>query len=257
VKQIYEQPTRILIRHMIDELAGSPDKIFTREDALDWFGKNYPKLKRSTVTTHLTRFSTNAEARIHTGFRPGEEDLLYQIDSKSYRRCDPLKDPAPLHSKADVSAVAEKKADVPQEEAPSEFAYERDLQNFLAKNLTLFEPGLELYQDDEGVTGIEFDCGGRFIDILAIDAQKGLVVIELKVSRGYDRVVGQILRYIGWIKANHAEVGQGVRGIIAAREITDDLRLACSSLPDVSLYEYELSVKLLKVNCQQSTKAGI
>lgn len=73
------------------------------------------------------------------------------------------------------------------------------------------------------------------------------MVIELKVSRGYDRVIGQLLRYMAWIEKNHAEPGQGVRGMIAAREISEDLKLACSYLPTVSLYEYELSVSLKKV----------
>ena len=49
-------------------------------------------------------------------------------------------------------------------------AYEADLRNYLAKNLSIIEPGLKLYQD-EGITGIEFDVGGRRIDILAVDAK--------------------------------------------------------------------------------------
>jgi hypothetical protein len=89
--------------------------------------------------------------------------------------------------------------------------------------------------------------GGRFIDILALDAQRCFVVIELKVSRGYDRVIGQLLRYMAWIEKHHAEPGQRVRGIIATREISEDLKLACAYLPNVSLYEYELSVSLQKV----------
>jgi hypothetical protein len=117
----------------------------------------------------------------------------------------------------------------------------------------LIEPGLQLFQD-EGITGIEFPAGGRFIDILAVDKDKRLVVIELKVSRGYDRVVGQILRYMAWIDKNQAETGQGVRGIIAARDISEDLRLACSYLPNVSLYEYELSVALRKIVVGLTTK---
>jgi endonuclease len=124
--------------------------------------------------------------------------------------------------------------------------YESDLRDFLAKNLSVIEPGLRLYQD-EGITGVEFPVGGRSIDILAVDARDGLVVIELKVSKGYDRVIGQLLRYMGWIEKHHAEPGQPVRGIIAAREISEDLKLACSLLSNVSLYEYKLSVVLQKV----------
>ncbi|HNR14725.1 MAG TPA: endonuclease NucS, partial [Thermodesulfobacteriota bacterium] len=84
-------------------------------------------------------------------------------------------------------------------------------------------------------------------DILAVDRNNNYVVIELKVSRGYDRVVGQILRYIAWIEKNHAEPDQTVRGVIIAKEITDDLRLATSRIKDIELFEYELSVSLKQV----------
>jgi endonuclease len=131
-------------------------------------------------------------------------------------------------------------------EPPSEFAYESDLRDFLAKNLSLLEPGLRLYQE-EGITGIEFPAGGRLIDILAVDGQNNFVVIELKVSKGYDRAVGQLLRYMSWIDENHAEPPQEVRGIIIAREISPDLVLACSRVSGVELYDYQLSVKLQKV----------
>jgi RecB family endonuclease NucS len=129
----------------------------------------------------------------------------------------------------------------------SKFAYEKDLQNFLSKNLHQIEPGLKLYEEED-VTGIEFPAGNRYIDILSLDKKNDYVIIELKVSRGYDRVIGQILRYIAWIKKNHAEVDQNVRGIIIAREITEDLLLACSEIPDIDLYEYKLSVSLDKIN---------
>jgi RecB family endonuclease NucS len=64
--------------------------------------------------------------------------------------------------------------------------------------MAAIEPGLRLYEE-ESVKGIEFPVGGRFIDLLGVDEAGALVVIELKVSRGYDRVVGQLLRYGGWI----------------------------------------------------------
>jgi RecB family endonuclease NucS len=128
-----------------------------------------------------------------------------------------------------------------------EFAYEKDLQNFLSKNLSLIRPGLHLYEE-EGITGIEFPVGNRYIDILALDKDNNYVVIELKVSKGYDRVVGQLLRYMAWIKKNQADASQHVRGVIVARQISDDLLLACSELDNVELYEYQLSVSLQKIS---------
>lgn len=128
--------------------------------------------------------------------------------------------------------------------AASEFAYEHDLRDYLSRNLHMVEQGLRLYSD-EGVSGVEFPVGGRFVDILAVDTSGGYVVIELKVSRGHDRVLGQLLRYMGWIDENHADPGQRVRGVIVANNVSEDLRLACTRVPDVQLFEYSLSVSLL------------
>jgi len=130
----------------------------------------------------------------------------------------------------------------------SEFAKEKDLQNFLLKHLEKIEPGLELFDDGER-DGEEYPAGRRRIDILATDREGQLVVIELKVSRGHDRTIGQILNYIGWVKENLAEPNQEVRGIIIAKEITEDLRLTCL-LPQipVSLREYSISFSLREIS---------
>jgi len=72
-------------------------------------------------------------------------------------------------------------------------------------------------------------------------------VLELKVKRGYDRVVGQLLRYVNWVKVNLAQPGQGVRGIIVCRSITEDLRLACADDANIELMEYKLSAQVTKV----------
>jgi hypothetical protein len=242
---IYSKPVRGLIPEMIADLAPQPGRVFSKDAAIQWFAQRYPKIKQGTISAHLIRFSTNAASRLHYNARP-DEDLLFQVDGSHFRLYDSGKDPSPVHSKSDVTIVQAQPGEPREPEAPSEFAYESDLRDFLAKNLSVVEPGLQLYQE-EGITGVEFPVGGRFIDILAVDIEKRLVVIELKVSRGYDRVVGQLLRYMAWIQKHHAEPGQAVRGIIAARDISDDLKLACSYLPAVALYEYELSVVLRKV----------
>jgi RecB family endonuclease NucS len=109
------------------------------------------------------------------------------------------------------------------------------------------EPGLKPYDKIDGVSAVEFPVGGRYVDILAVDKSNNLVVVELKVSRGYDRVVGQLLRYMAWVAKHVAAEGQGVRGVIIANSISEDLLLACSRLEGVDLYEYRLSVSLSKV----------
>ncbi|MCC7164628.1 MAG: DUF91 domain-containing protein [Anaerolineae bacterium] len=249
---IYDKPVWLLMRDMVTALGLQKGQILTRQEVLAWFKTKYPKIKAGTVNAHLSRMSTNAPTRVHYSAKK-EDDLFFQIDGSHFRLYDPATDPPPIYegsaptSEGSSPVVSDQAEESEGTESPTEFAYERDLRNFLAKNLSLLEPGPRLYEE-EGITGIEFPVGGRFIDILALDTKNNYVVIELKVSRGYDRVIGQLLRYIGWIKQNQAESSQGVRGIIVAREITQDLLLACSELPNISLFEYQLAVTLKSVN---------
>lgn len=231
---------------MASNLDISEGQIINRQQVISWFASNYPKIKASTISAHLIKMSTNANSRPHYQANPnGDDDLFYQIDGSHFRLYNPLSDPLPIYKRQDEIIEAEETDEYGLEQ-PKEFAYERDLKNFLAKNLHLLAQNLRLYED-EGITGIEFPVGGRFIDILAVDENNNYVVIELKVSRGYDRVIGQLLRYVAWIEKNLAESGQLVKGMIVAREISEDLLLATSKVPDVELFEYELLVNLKKV----------
>jgi hypothetical protein len=240
---LYDKPVRLLMRGMASEMGLRKRDILERDEVLEWFRKKYPKVKEGTVTAHLLQLSTNVPSRIHYNLRPtGEDDFFFRIDPSHFRLYDPENDPAPIHKDRPASLEPHESDAAP---GSSEFAYERDLRNFLSKNLGLIEPRLSLYKEEE-ITGIEFPVGGRYIDILAVDSDKDYVVVELKVSRGYDRAVGQLLRYMAWIEQNQADPGQKVRGIIVAKEISEDLRLACSKVSGVDLYTYELSVSLSK-----------
>jgi len=244
---IYEKPVKLLFHDMVKELSVQKGDILERDKIISWFRQKYPLIKQGTITAHLVRLSINAKSRIHHTVDQGKDDLFFQIDTKKYRLYDQASDPSPIYTKSQDSQEEEIIAtEIENLTEENEFAYERDLQHFLAKNLSLIELGLTLYTE-EGITGLEFPVGSRFIDILAKDKGNNYVVIELKVSRGYDRVVGQILRYMAWIRKNHAEQNQKVRGVIIAREITEDLLLACSETQNVDLFEYNLSVTLRKI----------
>jgi hypothetical protein len=231
---------------MVADLGLRPGDVLDRGQVMEWFRSKYPLVKEGTIAAHLLRLSTNAKSRLHYSVRSdGTDDLFFQIDGSRFRLYEHAKDPLPITASATPHIAAEVPVVSDSPEA-SQFAYEHDLRDYLGRNLTLIEPGLRLYTE-EGITGIEFPAGGRFIDILAVDRDGRYVVIELKVSKGYDRVVGQLLRYMGWIEQHHAEPDQEVRGVIVAKEITDDLKLACARLEAVQLLEYELSVTLKPV----------
>ena len=244
---IYEKSVKLLFRDMIKDLSVQKGDVIGREKVNSWFKEKYPRIKSGTISAHLFKLSINAPSRIHYSVDPnGNDDLFYQIDSKKFRLYDASSDPDPIYSKKESKEKNKLDPEPTKEDNGKEFAYEKDLQNFLSKNLSLIEPGLSLYIEED-ISGIEFPVGNRFIDILATDKNNNYVVIELKVSRGYDRVVGQILRYMAWIRKNHADEGQKVRGIIIAREISNDLVLACSETNNIELYEYKLLVSLEKI----------
>ncbi|MFG0251478.1 MAG: DUF91 domain-containing protein, partial [Phycisphaerales bacterium JB038] len=181
---LYDKPVHGLMREMVDDFKQTGKAHFNTSDALHWFSRNYPKVKEGTIRAHLRQFSANDPNRLHLNTKPGQA-LLFKLGPSDYRMYDPERDP-PEILPGSQPVPAESPVDEDSESpgaAPSEFAYEKDLQSFLTRNLHLLEPGLRLYED-EGINGIEFDAGGRRIDILAVDAEGGRVVIELKVSRG-------------------------------------------------------------------------
>lgn len=136
-------------------------------------------------------------------------------------------------------------------EDPGTFAMEKHLQDFLIENWAQCPLGkkFDIYEDENG-SGREYqtDDKGR-IDILAISKdKKTLLVVELKKGRASDVVVGQTMRYIGYVQEMLAENGQQVRGAIIALE--DDIKLRRALIPVASLidfYLYEITFKLRKV----------
>lgn len=256
MSRIYDKSTKELVKEFVKTFIPSPAKgffkerkllseggHFTRKEIIVWFKDNYPKIKQGTINAHLLLMSTNAPSRIHHSLRPnGADDLLFQLDRNNFRLYNKETDPASIYKTNEDGVDDEDDEDT----NTHEFAYENDLKNYLSKNLNVIDNSLSLYVDGD-ITGIEFPVGGKFIDILAVDKQNNLVIIELKVSKGYDKVIGQILRYIAWIEKNLASSKQRVRGIIIASHISEDLKLATSKIKDVTLYEYELSLKLKKI----------
>lgn len=132
-------------------------------------------------------------------------------------------------------------------EDPSVFALEKHLEDFLVQNWkkTLLGKKYNIYEVDGEIVGQQFPSDTGNIDLLAISKDGGeILVIELKKGRASDVVVGQIQRYMGYIKEELMEEGQTIRGAIIALE--DDLRIrrALSVVDNIDFYKYEVSFKL-------------
>ncbi len=132
-------------------------------------------------------------------------------------------------------------------EDPSMFALERHLEDFLIANWkqTEIAQNYDIYEDDE-LFGQQFPTDTGPIDILAISKdKKELLVIELKKGRASDSVVGQIQRYMGYIKSEFLESDQKVRGIIIALEEDLKLKRALSVTNDIEFYRYKINFELI------------
>lgn len=137
----------------------------------------------------------------------------------------------------------------PDVEDPLEFAMEKHLEDFLVANWsqTLLAQEWEIFVEDGEVIGQQYVTDAGIIDILARskDGSK-LLVLELKRGRASDTVVGQVLRYMGYVKDEIAEVGQSVEGAVIALEDDKKLRWALSAVQGVSFYRYQVSFKLVE-----------
>lgn len=134
-------------------------------------------------------------------------------------------------------------------EDPSVFALEKHLEDFLVENWKSTELGrhYNIYEEDGEMVGKQYESDTGPIDILAISKdKKELLVVELKKGRVSDVVVGQVQRYMGYVKEELAEAGQTVRGVIIAFE--DDIKIhrALSVTQNIDFYTYKIQFKLEK-----------
>jgi restriction system protein len=137
----------------------------------------------------------------------------------------------------------------PTIEDPSAFAMEQHLEAFLAANWdqTKLAKTFSIFEEEGEKVGQQYETDAGQIDILAISKdRKRLLVVELKRGRASDVVVGQVLRYMGYVKEEIAEPDQTVEGAIIAFEDDNKLRWALAAMPHVSFYRYEIRFKLVK-----------
>jgi hypothetical protein len=138
--------------------------------------------------------------------------------------------------------------DAPNEEASEEaidgmeatFGLERDLQSALRANIKQLAQGLRIVDD-----GKERVVSTGRIDILASDAAGDLIVIELKPGTADRDAIGQILSYMGALRAEGAK--QTIKGILVAGDFTSRAVAAAGAVPNVQLQKYGFSFSFQEV----------
>lgn len=126
------------------------------------------------------------------------------------------------------------------------FVLEKYLEDFIVSNFqAIFKGKLIIYEDAEGNDGQQYATDIGPIDILAMEPESNsFIIMELKKGRPSDQVVGQILRYMGWVKKNLCKDGQGVKGLVICRERDPKLSYALEMTNNIEVRYYSVSFKL-------------
>lgn len=128
-----------------------------------------------------------------------------------------------------------------------EFGLESHLEDFLVENWNKTKLGKKysILKEGNEIIGQQYITPIGRIDLLARSKDdKEWLVIELKKGKSDDQVVGQVLRYVGWIQENEARKNQKVKGMIIAKEKSEKLLYAIKTLRNVSLMTYSVKFNL-------------
>ena len=125
------------------------------------------------------------------------------------------------------------------------FDSEKQLEKFLIYNWNHIKE-LKEYQFKDKQVGAD-DAG--ILDLLAWnEGTNSHVVIELKVGQTNDETVGQLLRYMGWMKKHQCPntFGEKVKGIIIAQDRDEKLIYAMKIIEHLNISFYSYQVKFDK-----------
>jgi hypothetical protein len=130
------------------------------------------------------------------------------------------------------------------------FGMERHLHDFLFDNWenTVLGKEWDLAEDGGDIKGYGYErttSAGK-IDLLAFHkTDLRWLVIELKKGQTSDQTVGQVLRYMGWVKTELAKDGESVEGLIIGLRDDEKLRYALKATQGIQFMRYEVEFRLL------------
>lgn len=150
-------------------------------------------------------------------------------------------------SDVDLSESDEVSEDLEGVESYENFGLEKHLEDFLIENWDKLAVSkrYSILEENGDIIGQQFFTSVGIIDILARSHDgKEWLVIELKKGKTSDRVVGQILKYIGWVTEDLAGPNERVKGLIIAGDIDEKLRYALKTTKNIGMATYSVNFKL-------------
>ena len=156
---------------------------------------------------------------------------------------------APFGTLESEEEIVEKEVEVHGIADLQNFGMEKHLEDFLITNWdkTFFGKKYDLIYEEGDLLSQQYATSVGPIDLLAISKdKKEYLVLELKKGRSSDSVVGQILRYMAWVKKNLAK-DQDVKGAVVVLDADEKIEHSLAMLKNIDLYTYQVSFSLSRV----------
>jgi transcription antitermination factor NusG len=131
---------------------------------------------------------------------------------------------------------------------PQTFVLEKYFEEFLVGNWETTELGKKymlIYSDDGELVSQQYKTDIGKIDLLVKEkSTENYVVIELKRNQTSDDTIGQISRYMGWVKEKLSK-NNIVKGIIIGYSRDEKLYYALKTVSDVEFFLYRINFTLI------------
>lgn len=227
-----------------------------KNNTITWFGKpnahsNQPTFKKllshETIPHFFARYNSKKPEFIYIGIGSivNYEDRVQTKEGYTIKltlTCDDAKDIIDFSmSSKNKNSFSKEKLISPS----SSFVMEKHLEDYIFRNWksTIFGVNYNIYEN-----GRQFQTDTGPLDILALrNDKKEFLVLELKRDKASDIVVGQTLRYMGYVKNSIATNNENVKGCIIATEEDQGLKNALSVTPDIEFYKYQVNFFLNKI----------
>jgi hypothetical protein len=114
----------------------------------------------------------------------------------------------------------------------------RALRAMLAEQPGMIEPGLRVYQGDDGKPlGVGYASDVGDIDLLATDGSGDLVVVMISAAAQGETLVAEVLQRVGWVRKHVGEGKKRVRGIVLCQEPPAGLSYAAAAVADTVAFK--------------------
>jgi hypothetical protein len=113
--------------------------------------------------------------------------------------------------------------------------YEKEIEDYYVRHIYEIDENIEVVSAP--TYGRQFSTHIGPIDILCIDIKtKEYVICELKRGQTSDETVGQLLRYMGWVKKHLETSNKNVRGILVGSEFNEKIDYSLLGIQNDNIY---------------------